>query len=451
MNSIQPQATPPPQTASKLASLRLSLFIARRYVRSKHSLNFITVITGISIGGIMLGVAALIIVMSLFNGFQSLIDRFLIGFDPHLRISVVNSAANSASSNTSVQWLRADDSLQKLITTALQPLGASYIAPVASGKMVCVNGRSMQPFQLIGIEQSKVDIVSGLRKTLVTGEFRLESEENSNLVPLVMGAALSDNLRLVVGDTVQLLSPNAIEAAITQAVPPKMVRGVIVGVFQSNTKEYDATQAYTSLAAARRLLKLPTDDFAAQYVDVRLENVQLSTNGKNLLQAALGTGFRVETWFDLHRELYNIMRFERLAAFCVLLIIVLVAVFNIFASLSMTVAEKRAEIGMLKALGARSSLIVTIFFSHSFLVGVTGTVLGAVLGVGVCWGQMNFGWIALDTTRYVIPILPLLVEWSDVAVVCVIALTLSLLSGFAPAREAGKIRSALALLRKERV
>lgn len=443
MKDVQTPFVSAQKHPSSLASLRLSLFIARRYLRSKHSLNFITVITSISIAGIMLGVAALIIVMSLFNGFQSLIDRFLIGFDPHIRISTATSDNTPSFSS----WIQANDSLEAVIVNALQPLGASQLAPVASGKMVCINGRSMQPFQLVGIEEARVDAVSGIRKTLVTGEFRLET--SLQYVPLVMGASLADNLRLVVGDTVQLLSPNAIEAAITQAVQPKMIRGVIVGVFQSNTKEYDATQAYTSLTAARRLLKLP--ESAAQSIDIRLQDVQASNSAKTLLQQALPTRYRIETWFDLHRELYNVMRFERLAAFCVLFIIVLVAVFNIFASLSMTVAEKRAEIGMLKALGAPSSLIITIFFSHSLLVGLTGTVLGAVLGIGLCWGQMNFGWIALDTTRYVIPILPLYVEWQDVAIVCTLAMILALLAGFAPARQAGKIRSALALLRKERI
>jgi lipoprotein-releasing system permease protein len=434
--------------SNKAALTRLSLFIARRYLLSKHSLNFISVITAISIGGITLGVAALVIVMSLFNGFQALIDRFLIGFDPHIRISkIASDVPTTTATASSDQWLSLNDSLQTQIQSALQPLGASHLAPIARGKMVCINGRSMKPFQLIGIDADKADIVSGIRKTLVVGEFRLEG--TPHCISLVMGASLADNLRLVVGDTVQLLAPTAIETAITQGLPPKSVRAVIVGVFQSNTKEYDATQAYTALPSARRLLKIPNN--AAQTLDIRLENVNQSNQAQMLLQRALPPTYRIETWFDLHRELYNVMRFERLAAFCVLFIIVLVAVFNIFASLSMTVAEKRAEIGMLKAMGAPSGLIIAIFFSHSLLGGFVGTALGAALGVGVCWGQMNFGWITLDTSRYVIPILPLIVEWQDVCGVCATALVFALLSGFAPARQAGKIRSATALLRKERV
>lgn len=430
-------------TPSRLSQVRLALFIARRYLRSKHTLNFISVITAISIGGITLGVAALVIVMSLFNGFQALIDRFLIGFDPHIRISAISSHNGTSGG----QWLTVSDSLQRQVQSALQSLGAVSMAPVASGKMICVSGRSMQPFQLIGMEAGTADAVSGIRKTLVVGDFRLET--SSPTIALVMGATLADKLRLVVGDTVQLLSPTAIETAITQGLPPRPARAVIAGVFQSNTKEYDATQAYTALASARRLLRMPDD--AAQSLDIRLQDVSQSNQAQSLLQSTLPASLRVETWFDLHRELYNVMRFERLAAFCVLLIIVLVAVFNIFASLSMTVTEKRGEIGMLKAMGAASNLITTIFFSHSLLVGVAGTALGAALGVGLCWGQMSFGWVTLDTSRYVIPILPLVVEWRDVTIVSVVSLGLSLLAGIAPARQAGQVRSALTLLRKERV
>jgi lipoprotein-releasing system permease protein len=251
-----------------------------------------------------------------------------------------------------------------------------------------------------------------------------------------------------------LLSPASLESAITQGMVPRSVRAAVVGVFQSNNKEYDATQAYTSLASARRLLRVPSN--AAQSLDLRLHASKESIEAQQRLQAAfsqaaLPQGLLVQTWFDLHRDLYVVMRFERLAAFCVLLLIVLVAVFNVFASLSMSVAEKRAEIGMLKAMGAAPRVITTVFFFQSVLVGLLGTFLGATLGVVLCLGQMQFGWIALDTTRYVVPALPLIVDWRDVAGICLVSLALSLAAGYIPARKAGEVRSAVALLRKERV
>jgi lipoprotein-releasing system permease protein len=444
-----------PESPMKPHSFRLSLFIALRYLLSKHSLNFISVITTISICGITIGVAALIVVMSLFNGFQALIERFLIGFDPHIRITAV--VADGTSSLP--VWLNATDSLETRIKQALKPLTPQsvYVAPVASGKVICVSASgstgvntatTLKAFQLVGMEESSIDRISGVAQTLVVGQFALESDTPS-VVNLVMGASLADNLRITCGDTVQLLAPAAIEAAITQGTPPRPVRALVVGIFQSNNKEYDAAQSYTSLASARRLLRMPAG--TSQSVDIRLPSSAQSVEAQRILQGVLPATMRVETWFDLHRDLYTVMRFERLAAFCVLFIIVLVAVFNIFASLSMSVSEKRAEIGMLKAMGAPPHLIVRIFFGQSLIIGVIGTLLGVVLGVGLCWAQMRFGFFALDSNRYVIQILPLLVEWRDVVLISVVSIALSLLAGWVPARKAGDVRSAIALLRKERV
>lgn len=443
----------PASAKSHQTSFSLPFFIARRYLRSKHTLNFISVISTISIVGITIGVAALVIVMSLFNGFQALIERFLVGFDPHIRISVAHHSS---------QPLTLNDSLERLIQSTLQPLQTTQkpivISPVITGKAVCVNARSMQAFQLVGMDAVKAQEASGIAKTVVVGEFTLESRENalsnmtnspSNLVHLVMGASLADKLRIVSGDTVQLLSPYTLESAITQGMVPRSVRAVVIGIFQSNNKEYDGTQAYTSLQSARNLLRI--SDSVVQSLDIRLESYTAAKEAQNRLQAVLPQTMLVETWFDLHRDLYLVMRFERLAAFAVLLIIVFVAVFNVFASLSMTVAEKRAEIGMLKAMGAPSRMITAIFLSQSVLVGFGGTFLGATLGVLLCLGQMHYGWIALDTTRYVVPALPMIVDWRDVAAICTVSLVLAILAGFIPARKAGEVQSAVALLRKERL
>ncbi len=423
--------------------MNLPFFIARRYLLSKRTLNFITIITAISIGGITIGVAALIVILSVFNGFQSLVERFLIGFDPHLRITAAQTT-----------YLSNADSLTQQATLTLQAFQPAFpsvqASAIAGGKIICVNNRSMLAFRLYGVDTSSIGAVSGIATSVVAGRFDIANDTENTFLHVVMGAGLADKLRLAIGDTITLLAPSAIEAAITQAAPPLTARAILTGVFQSSNKDYDNWQGYTSLVAARHLLRAPDD--AALSIDVRCGDARLSESAREcLLRAFPPDRYRIETWYDLHRDLYNVMRFERLSAFLVLSIIIFVAVFNIFASLSMTVAEKRAEIGILKAMGATPRLIVRIFFSQSILVGTVGTFAGVVLGLALCWGQLHFGWFSLDTARYLVPAIPIIIHWADVLVVSAVALVLSLLAGFVPARRAGDVRSAVALLRKERL
>lgn len=426
--------------------MTLIFFIARRYAFSKHSLNFITVISGISIAGITIGVASLVIILSVFNGFQALVERYLVGFDPHLRISL--AAHNKVQRHD--MFVR-HDTLIPTVRRILQPLSASgswHIASNVTGKLVCVRGNSMTACQMVGVDEHLIDSVSGIRKSLTAGVFDFRTVA-PGFESIVMGAYLADKLRVTAGDTIVLMSPRSIEAAILQATPPQTYRAIIRGIFQSNNKDYDTWYLYTSLSVAQTLLELPAS--ACLFVDIRLANMEQSEAAKFLLQKELTRLYTIETWYDLHKDLYNIMRFERMAAFAILSIIILVAIFNVFASLFMSVAEKRPEIGILKAMGATRSMIIRIFFAQGVLVGVLGTLLGIVVGLLLCLGQIYYGWFSLDTSRYIIPAIPVVISWMDIIIVAGLSLTLSMLAGVFPARRAGDTRSAITLLRKERI
>jgi lipoprotein-releasing system permease protein len=460
--------------------MNVSLWIAQRYLLSKRTLNFISVITALSMVGITIGVAALIVILSVFNGFQGLVERFLIGFDPHIRLSPQAGKV-----------LAHADSLAYVVESRLRKIAPPAAAvPLVSGKIVLLKGGSMLAAELMGIDTARIDDVSGIRASVVAGEFRFAVRDDG-FIPVVMGIGLADKLRLATGDTLALIAPDAIEAVITQGVAPKSRRVVMVGMFQSNNKEYDAVQVYASAETARRILSLP--EHAATTIDIRCGSADRAEAVRSLVAQALGqTGehinnehinnehinnealgkqkegrhkesvqaehhtehraeYHIETWFDLHKDLYQVMRFERLAAFSVLTVVILVAVFNIFASLSMSVAEKRSEIGVLKAMGATPQMIVHVFLAQAAAVGIGGTVAGITLGVALCLGQERFAWFSLDTTRYLIPAIPVRLQWSDVAAVGTVSFVLSLLAGMIPAHRAGRVRSSVALLRQERV
>ncbi len=409
--------------------MQFPFFIARRYVFSKHSLNFITIITSISIIGIAIGVAALIIVMSVFNGFRQLQEKFLVGFDPHVRISAAQGT-----------WIGNADSLLAQVKTLP---GVHAASPIVAGKVVGVRSKSMQAFLLQGVDHANIGTVSGIENSVVTGVFALE--ERDGIARVILGIGLADKLRVFTGDTLALVAPPAIEQAIAQSSLPALTHAVVSGLFQTNVKEYDALQAYTSVETARRLFGAPVH--GALYIDVRSSDIAQS----EALQQEITTkfsGLRAETWYDLHRDLYNVMRFERMAAFIVLTLIIFIAVFNVFASLTMTVAEKRAEIGVLKAMGASPGVITRIFFGESLIIGVVGTLLGVALGVGLSLGQAHYGWFSLDTSRYIVPALPISLQADDVIFVSAVALILAPLAGIYPARKAARVRAARALMNK---
>ncbi len=408
--------------------MNIPFWVARRYVFARHSFNFITIITTISIVGIAIGVAALISVTSIFNGFRMLAETLLIGFDPHVRVSAAEGA-----------WIESADSLAAELESMEY---VKAVSPVISGKVVASVGKTIHVFQLHGVDSAGFMAVSGLRRNMVGGAFQLSPQDGRPQV--ILGIALADKIGSFVDDSLMLLSPAALEQTVIYSALPAAQQARVSGIFQLNHKEYDAFHGYTSQSTARNLFKAPAG--AAMYLDIRSQDVKHSDEIAAALRAKLGDNYHVETWYDLHRELYNVMRFERMAAFTVLTIIILIAVFNVFASLTMTVKEKHAEIGILKALGATPKMIIQIFINESIVIGGIGTLGGALLGLGLCLGQQEFGWFALDTSKYIVPAIPVEIHSFDVIFTIVLALGLTLLAGWYPARSAAQVRTARALM-----
>ncbi len=174
-------------------------------------------------------------------------------------------------------------------------------------------------------------------------------------------------------------------------------------------------------------------------VEVRLRSIEESEAVQKKLTPILGDGFRVSTWYDLHRDLYSVMRIERWTAYIILCLIVGVATFNVLGSLTMGVVEKRRDIGILKALGATRRSIILVFMFEGILVGVVGTILGVTLGLGVCYLQMHYALFPLDPTVYIIPAIPVEVRWTDFVAVGLASMILCTLASLYPARRAAML------------
>jgi len=393
--------------------------LARRYLLSRRELGFVNVLSWISIAGVTVGVAALVVVLSVFNGFSGLVKDILVSFDPHLRIER-ESRADTSAYTAVVAALSRDP--------AVQAAGA-----FVSGKALVVSRNVNRVITITGMESDKIERVSGLREKLVLGSLDLE---NHGVHGIVVGMVLADRLGVVVGDTISVISPAGAEAAALQMGVPVIRRFRVAGMYESNNKDYDSFYAVTGLEGAQSLF---ATGGSIDGMDVRLKQYDQAERVRSRLREALGPGFRVLTWYDLHRELYTVMQIERWGAYIILCLIIAVASFNLLGSLSMTVIEKTRDIGILKAMGATNESIKTVFLWQGLAVGMLGTVLGNAVGLVVVYLQHRYHLFPLDPTVYIIPALPVEVRVLDMLVISAAALILCAFAARFPAQRAASL------------
>jgi lipoprotein-releasing system permease protein len=394
-------------------------FIARRYLRSKRKVQFVSVINLISVIGVTVGVAALIVVLSVFNGFTGIVESILVSFDPHLRIEKRGGM---------------DEDEVRLVESLLQNEKevVGYSAFV-SGKAMLVSRGANKVVVVKGIDDETIGSVSGLREKIVLGNLTLRDRDEEKSI--VVGLTLADRLGAVVGDEIGFVSPKLFGAAVPSLVPITSERFKIVGIFESDNRDYDASYAYISLETAKELLET-----GGKYsgVEVRLTDIGLSGRMKASLSSTV-PGFQISTWYDLHKDLYSIMKIERWVGSILLSLIIIVSTFNMLGVLTMSVIEKRRDIGVLKSMGATERGVSRIFILEGLLVGLVGVIAGVVLALCMLYVQIRFQVFSLDTTAFIIPAIPVEMHVIDFVAVTVLAFVLSGLASYIPARRASRI------------
>lgn len=394
----------------------IEFFIAKRYLFSKKNFNFITIISLISILGVTIGVAALIIVLSVFNGFSSKVTGILISFDPHIRIE-------AAGGNKLADY--------KQIQEKIKELGIKSSTPYTLNKGMLANDNSNEVVFIKGVDEKEIGEVSGVKDVMRFGEFDLT--DKGDYGGIVLGFSLLGKLKSRPGDTLTLLSPVGLENSLTQFVDPKIKKFIIRGVYDSDNKDYDGNYAYISIPDSQELFQL---DDKVNGVEIRLGSIADSEREKEKLAAALGKDFKVMTWYDLHEDFYSILKVERWVAFIILSLIIAVASFNILGSLTMTVIEKKRDIGVLKALGATDKMITNIFLFEGISVGVIGMMAGTVLGLGITLAQKYFEFYKLDASIYKIGALPVELRFMDFIYIPLAAMILCFLASLYPSKRA---------------
>jgi lipoprotein-releasing system permease protein len=383
-------------------------------------MRFINIIMLVSVLGITVGVAALIIVLSVFNGFNSVVTRVLVGFDPHIKIEAVKGKS-----------IQLSDSLLSIFDDDDRITGWS---PYIAGKALLVAQQFNRVVMIKGVVDSTIDEVSGVKQSTILGEFRFD--DTPMVAGIVIGLALADRLGTPVGSEITIVSPVGVDAMMMQFGQPTMRKCRVVGIYDSNNKDYDAHYAFVSLETARQLFQFHN---AVSGVDMRLLTIREADPMKAWLRDRLKEGYTVSTWYDLHKDLYSVMQVERWGAYIILCMIVGVATFNVLGSLTMGVIEKRRDIGILKALGATHGSVVRLFMFEGILVGTIGTAMGTVIGLVVCYLQIEYQIFPLDPNVYIIPAIPVEIRGSDFFAVAGASMLLSMLASLYPALRAARM------------
>jgi lipoprotein-releasing system permease protein len=371
----------------------------------------------IGVGGVFLGVAALIVVLAVMTGFQDGIRDRIIAANPHLLVFQTGRPAleDAGAVSARIREVRG-------VRTAT-PFVLQQVLFTAGG--TATHGGLVRGVDL-GAPGVRADVASQIRggsiAPLAAGE-----------AAILLGVELARTLGVVSGDPVTLVSPQGAVTAV--GMVPKMRRYTLVGTIEAGMYEYDASIAYLSLAAAKDFAGLT----GASGIEVKLADPFDAKRVGRAVLTRLGYPFWVRDWMDMNRNLFAALQLEKLALFVIVTIIVLVAAFAIIGHLVLLVAEKRKEIGILKAIGATAPSITAVFFSVGMTIGVVGTVAGSIVGLAIIWVQNTYKIIKLAGDVYQIDYLPMKLSPGDFSLIISATLLLSFLASVIPARRAGAL------------
>ena len=418
-------------------TLPYEIFVGLRYLRAKRRTRTISLNTFISITGITLGVAALIGTLGIMTGFKEDMQAKILGTTSHV---VVQARGQQTMAGYS-----------ELIHQVEEVPGVVAATPYIFKQVLLTSKTGVRGVVLRGIDPNKEPEVTEMTKNVKSGTVQdlavqrqpqpapADTSTQTDRKPgIIVGKELAMRLRVVVGDRINVVSPVGPISAL--GMTPKIRPFQVVGLFESGMYEYDSSLAYISLEEAQRFFSLGR---TATGIEVKVEDVFAADAVANRIAARLGTGYMARDWMLLNRNLFSALRLEKTMMFLLLVLITLVASFNIVGTLTMIVNEKQREIAILKAMGATPQAIMRIFMLNGLVIGLTGTAIGIPLGYTFLYLIENY-W-TFDQTVYYISHIPVHVKALDVILVSFSAILISFAATLYPSWQAAKLAPVSAL------
>ena len=409
----------------------LALFIGLRYIRAKRRTRFISFITGTSILGIIIGVWALITVLSVMNGFERELKTRLLAVAAHIEVSGTGG------------WL---EDWQEAMSDVRSTIEVEGVAPFILSHAMIKRGNMVSPVVIRGVDPLLESAVSSIGEHLTGGEM---SDLKPGEFSIVIGEELAARLGGVeVGDKIVVISSRARSTLV--GVVPRLKRFTVAGIFNLNFYEYDNGLA---LVHIDDLAKLQHVGDAVSGLRLKVDDVFASPLITKKLRADLDGRYSVSDWTSQYSNLFEALKIERRVMFIILLLIVAVAAFNIVSTLVMLVSDKSADIAVLRTVGVSPGNVMGIFIVHGVVIGIVGTVVGATVGVItglnvetlIPWAEQVFGTQFFPDDIYIITKFPAQLVWGDVIKISVASMVMCFVATIYPAWRASRVHPAEAL------
>jgi len=421
-------------------ALPYEIFIGLRYLRAKRRNRTISFNTIVSIAGITLGVAALIGTVGIMTGFKEDVQAKILGTTAHILV-------NDRMKESMVDY---EEQVKKVAAVPDVVAATLFIFR----QVLLTSPSGVQGIILRGIDPAREGTVTELAHNLVNSNLDDLARQNKVVIPekerepngpdtamrpgIILGKELSMRLGAFPGDTLNVVSP--VGPVTGASMTPKIRQFVVVGIFQSGMYEYDSSLAYIELGEAQKFFNMGA---SVTGIEVKVTDVFRAADIARAIEHHLGFAFWARDWMQMNRNLFSALKLEKTMMFLLLVLITIVASFNIVSTLTMIVTEKQREIAILKAMGATRKGIMRIFMLNGLIIGCSGAAIGVPLGYTFLWLIQTF-W-TFDPTVYYISRIPVHVLGSDVLLVAGSAILISFVATLYPSLQAAKLDPAAAL------
>ncbi len=404
---------------------RLDWYLARRYLASRRRGRFLSLITLIAAGGVLLGVMALITVIAVMTGLQRDLQQKILGSNPH--VYVFEQGQGFRMGNWKPVLKQVADTRGVL---AAEPFLMTQVA-------VTPGGVYSQPGQLYGIDPRAARVpMTTIERQIRAGKLAFRPS-SGGLPGMLMGRKLADKLGVLPGDTVTVASFESIRTGPNGEIVPRLRRFEVTGLFTTGMYEYDTQNMYATIPAVQDLLGVGPDTVSGVAANVRdpWEARQVGDRIAN----ALGFPYWTSDWMTLNQSLFSALKLEKMAMSVILFLIVVVAAFNIITQLIMVVTDKTKEIGILKSMGMTDATVLRVFMLQGLAIGVVGTVLGTLGGLALVGLLGRYHFISLPGDVYFIDTLPVALDATDVLLIIATSILIAFAATIYPARQASRL------------